>query len=440
MKHYKILLAGSILALSLLTGCRKDVAQENTSAPIMTERVKTTETSSALTENTETPQPSDMEIIGTEEPFVITDEDVIAGMSKDILNNMTLEEKIGQMFIVNFENLDSSKGSYYEFRKITNKMKKNMQKYHIGGVIFFSRNIENIEQTKLFIQNLQENSRIPLFISVDEEGGDVARIANNPNMNTTKFPSMEQVGANEEPKYAYEMGKTIGSEIKELGFNLDFAPVADVRTNEKNTEIGNRSFGSDEKKVSKMVSNEVKGLQEQGVSATLKHFPGQGSTSGDTHQEAVNLESDLMKLRVLDFLPFQAGVKAGADFIMVSHISVSRVSGTTEPASLCSTVMKRMVREELGFNGIVITDAMDMKAITNKYSAKEAAVKAVTAGADMILMPDNLEQAYNGIMEAVKSGDITEKQIDDSVKKIIQTKIRRGVITGDTKLIYNNRK
>lgn len=440
MKRYRMLLAGSMLVLSLLTGCRRENAVESTSIPTVTKSVTTVETTSTSAIDAKADKTMVPEVIETEAPIIITDEDVIEGMSKDILNNLTLEEKIGQLFIVNFENLDNSKGSYYEFRKITNKMKKNMQKYHIGGVIFFSRNIENIEQTKIFIQKLQENSRVPLFISVDEEGGDVARIANNSNMNTTKFPTMEEIGANEEPKYAYEMGLTIGSEIKELGFNLDFAPVADVRTNEKNTEIGNRSFGSDEKKVSKMVSNVVKGLQEKGVSSTLKHFPGQGSTEGDTHQEAVNLESDLMKLRAVDFLPFQSGVKAGADFIMVSHISVSRVSGTTEPASLCSTVMERMVREELGFNGIVITDAMDMKAITKKYSAKEAAVKAVTAGADMILMPEDLEQAYNGIMEAVKSGDISGKEIDKSVKKIIQTKIRRGVITGDTKLIYNNRK
>lgn len=440
MKRYRMLLAGSMLALLLLTGCRQEAVTEITDTPIATETVvtpKTTSTSAIDTGKTQSPVP---EVIETESPLVVTDADVIEGMSKDILNNMTLEEKIGQLFIVNFESLDNSKGSYYEFRKITNKMKKNMQKYHIGGVIFFSRNIENIEQTKTFIQKLQDNSRIPLFISVDEEGGEVARIANNSNMNTTKFPAMEEIGTNEEPSYAYEMGVTIGSEIKELGFNLNFAPVADVRKNEKNTEIGSRSFGSDEKKVSKMVSNVVKGLQEEGVSSTLKHFPGQGSTAGDTHQEAVNLESDMMKLRAVDFLPFQAGVKAGADFIMVSHVSVSRVSGTTEPASLCSVVMERMIREELEFNGIVITDAMDMKAITKKYSAKEAAVKAISAGADMVLMPEDLEQAYNGIMEAVKSDDIGEEQIDKSVKKIIQTKIRRGMITGDTNLIYNNRK
>lgn len=440
MKQCKMLLAVGVLALLLLIGCKKEVSLEITNIPAATENMASVETTSATAIGAEVTSSGTPEVIKTEEPLLVTDEDVIEGMSKDILNNMTLEEKIGQLFIVNFESLDTSKGSYYEFRKITNKMKKNMQKYHIGGVIFFSRNIENIEQTKTFIQNLQEDSRVPLFIAVDEEGGEVARIANNSNMNTTKFPTMEEIGANEEPEYAYEMGQTIGSEIKELGFNLDFAPVADVKTNENNTEIGSRSFGSDEKVVSKMVSNVVKGLQEQGVSSTLKHFPGQGSTDGDTHQEAVNLESDLMKLRAVDFLPFQAGVKAGADFIMVSHVSVSRVSGTTEPASLCSTVMERMIREELEFNGIVITDAMDMKAITKKYSAKEAAVKAITAGADMILMPENLEQAYNGIMEAVKSGDITENKINKSVKRIIQTKIRRGMITGDTNLIYNNRK
>ena len=428
-----------MLAL-LIVGCKKNLVSETVNTPAITKNITIAEPASTAAIDTETMQSPDLETPETETPLIITDQGVMEGMSKDILNNMTLEEKIGQLFIVNFENLDKSKGSYYEFRKITNKMEKNMQKYHIGGVIFFSRNIENIEQTKTFIEELQENSRIPLFISVDEEGGEVARIANNSNMNTTKFPTMEEIGASEETEYAYEMGVTIGKEIKELGFNLNFAPVADVKTNEKNTEIGSRSFGSDEKVVSKMVANVVKGLQEQGVSSAVKHFPGQGSTDGDTHQDVVNLESNLMKLRAVDFLPFQAGIKAGADFVMVSHVSVSRVSGTTEPASLCSVVMKQMLREELEFNGIIITDAMDMKAITKKYAAKEAAVKAITEGADMVLMPEDIEQAYNGIMEAVKSGNISEKEIDKSVKKIIKTKIRRGIITGDTSLIYNNRK
>ena len=209
MKQCKMLLMVGMLAL-LIVGCKKNLVSETVNTPAITKNITIAEPASTAAIDTETMQSPDLETPETETPLIITDQGVMEGMSKDILNNMTLEEKIGQLFIVNFENLDKSKGSYYEFRKITNKMEKNMQKYHIGGVIFFSRNIENIEQTKTFIEELQENSRIPLFISVDEEGGEVARIANNSNMNTTKFPTMEEIGASEETEYAYEMGVTIG--------------------------------------------------------------------------------------------------------------------------------------------------------------------------------------------------------------------------------------
>ena len=289
--------------------------------------------------------------------------------------------KIGQMFIVNLEQLDNSHGNYYEFRKFTDEMKNTLENYKIGGVILFARNIESIDQTKELISNLQGNAPIPLFVSVDEEGGDVARVGNNSNMRTTTFPPMEEVGKNEDEEYAYNMGKTIASEIKELGFNLDFAPVADVKTNEYNTEIGNRAFGSDAKLVSKFVKQVVKGIQGQGISATLKHFPGHGSTTGDSHNTPVNADTDLLSLRSREFKPFKAGIDAGADFVMVSHISISKVTENTVPASMSTVVIQNMLREELNFKGVVITDGMDMGAVTEKYDADEAAVNCIKAGA-----------------------------------------------------------
>lgn len=370
-----------------------------------------------------------------EDSLVVKDEVVVVGMAEDILKNMTLEEKIGQLFIVNFELLDDSEGSYYEWRELTDNMKTALDKYKVGGVTFFARNIETREQTMEFINDLQENSRVPLFISVDEEGGDVARIANNTNMKTTVFPSMEVVGELGDEDYAYTIGETIGKEIKELGFNLDFAPVADVKTNEANTEIGNRSFGSDPKLVAKMVKQVVKGLQSQNVSATLKHFPGHGDVSENSHDGSVNVENDIERLRKIDFVPFKAGIKAGVDFIMVSHISISRVTESTEPASLCSLVMQNMLRTELGFEGVIITDAFNMKAITDNYTAGKAAVTAIKSGADVILMPENLEEAYESVLEAVNDGTIKESNIDDSVRRILQLKLKRGIILSNTNLI-----
>ena len=372
---------------------------------------------------------------GKEEPYVVTDEAAIMGMARDILKNMTTEEKVGQLFMVNLELLDDSEGNYYEHLKLTKEMKKNLKKYSVGGVILFTRNISTTEQTTKLIKKLQKNSKVPLFVAVDEEGGAVARIANNDNMRTTKFPTMEEVGKMADKEYAYDMGATIGKEIKELGFNLDFAPVADVKTNELNTEIGNRSFGNDPDLVADMVVEVVKGLQDQGVSSTLKHFPGHGDALEDSHEGAVDVENDINRLRQVELIPFKAGIKAGADLIMVSHISVSRLTGTTEPASLSSLVMKDMLRTEMGFDGIIVTDAMDMKAITDYCDAGEAAVTCILSGADICLMPEDLPLAYEAVLKAIEEGEISEKRLNESVTRILELKIKRGIILSDTDLV-----
>ena len=314
-------------------------------------------------------------------------------------------------------------------------MNETLKKYPAGGIILFARNIESISQTKQLINNAQQTTNVPLFISVDEEGGSVARIGQNSNMHTTSFPTMEEIGAMDDEEYAYNMGVTIGKEIKDLGFNLDFAPVADVKTNEYNTEIGTRSFGSDAKLVSKMVTQVVKGIQDQGISATLKHFPGHGSTSGDSHVSAVNADTDLLGLRSTEFKPFKAGIDAGADFVMISHISISKVTESTVPACMSKLVINNMLRQELGFGGIVITDAMDMGAVTKKYEPGEAAVNCIKAGVDIILMSPDYEKAYQAVYDAVKDGEIKESQITESVQRIMEAKIKRGIILSDTDLL-----
>lgn len=397
---------GGILAVSLLLGgCQKEPAKSTEATPTAT-------------------------------PEKLTDV-VIDGMTKDVVENMTLREKIGQLFIVNLELLDTSRGSYYEHQEFTEEMADTLNLYKPGGVIFFARNMTDREQTKKLILDLQENTEIPLLISVDEEGGSVARIANNSNMRTTKFPTMEVIGEIKDKEYVYNMGVTIGSEIKELGFNLNFAPVADVRTNSFNTEIGNRSFGDDPKLVADFVEQMVKGMQEQNISATLKHFPGHGDAGSDSHQGPVNVENDLNRLRSVEFLPFSSGIKAGADCVMVTHLSISRVTGTVEPASMSSLIIEQILRQEMGFEGIAITDAMDMGAITEVYEPGEAAVRAIKAGMDVVLMPVDFDEAYNAVLEAVKEGEIKEERINESVTRIIRTKIKRGVIPMDTELIEN---
>lgn len=374
--------------------------------------------------------PASTDAASTEEPDVIgmSDEDATYA-SLEYLDLMTDEEKVGQLFTVNLEQIDDTKGEYYEHKKITKTMKENLQKYPVGGVILFSRNIWNRKQTKKLIRKLQKNAAMPMFISVDEEGGDVARIGNNKKMKTDTFPTMEEIGQTQDADYVYYMASTIGSQIGELGFNVDFAPVADVKTSEMNSEIGTRSFGDDPKKVAEFVSAYVKGLESQNICSTLKHFPGQGSSSGDTHQGSVDIDSSISKLRKIDFVPFVSGIEAGADFVMVSHISVSRVTETSEPASVSKLIMTTILREELDYSGLIVTDAFDMACITDKYSAAEAAVKSFNAGADIILMPQDLPEAYDAILSKVKSGKITEKRLNDTVQRILKLKFQKGIMT-----------
>lgn len=341
----------------------------------------------------------------------------------EAMKQMTLEQKIGQLFIVCTDSLDFNAET-----EMTDEMKTNLEKYQPGGVILFSFNLDHREQTTEFIQDMKETTKIPMFISVDEEGGNVARIANTDGMGTTKFPSMATIGETGDPSQAYTVGDTVGREISELGFNLDFAPVADLSTNEDNTEIGERSFGSDPDLVSQMVSQEVKGLQNNGVSAALKHFPGQGNAGEDTHKGYVNLDVTIDGLRDNEFLPFEEGIAAGADMIMMSHVSVKGITQSDIPASLSSLMVNDILREELQYDGIIITDAMNMKIITKFYEAGQAAVSAIKAGNDMILMPDNFESAYEAVSEAVEEGTLSEKRINASVRRILEVKIRRGIL------------
>lgn len=357
------------------------------------------------------------------------DWDEVLETANEATAKMTVEEKVGQLFILNLEQLDTAKGNFYEHKKASEEMKRTLGQYHVGGVILFSRNLKNREQTIKLNEELQSSSEIPLFVAVDEEGGDVARVASNEKMKTTSFPPAEEVGKTKNDEYTYKMAKTIGSEIGELGFNVDFAPVADVKTSELNAEIGNRSFGDDPDKVSEHVSAFVQGLHYAGLCATLKHFPGQGSSSGDTHEDSVDIDSGIASLRGIDFVPFETGIEAGADFIMMSHISVSKVTESSVPASMSELMMKTILREELGFSKLIITDAFDMASITKYYDAGTAAVNAFLAGADIILMPQDFKTAYNAVLQAVNEETISMDRLDESVSRVLAVKMQRGILS-----------
>ena len=292
-----------------------------------------------------------------------------------------------------------------------------------GGAAVIITKLNNMYQGKVLFDYSQEIVGIPVFLGVDEEGGTVARIASNSAFGVTDVGNMSDVGATGDSQNAYNAGSTIGTYLNTLGFNMDFAPVADVLTNPDNTVIKDRSFGSDSQLVADMVCAEMQGLNEHQILSVVKHFPGQGATAGDSHDGAVSTDKSLDDLLANELVPFQQAVNNGASFVMVGHISAPAVTGDDTPASLSSVMVTDVLRNQLGFHGVVITDAMNMGAVTGTYSSADAAVTAIQAGVDMILMPDDFQSAYQGVMDAVAGGTITEDRINESVARIIKVKL-----------------
>jgi len=330
-----------------------------------------------------------------------------------ILSSMTLEEKIYQMFFVTPEAITKVKTA----TAAGEATKTALQKYPVGGIIYFEGNIQNATQISKMISNSQSYSKIPLFIGVDEEGGTVTRLSKK----ISGFPNFGNMSGVKNTEEAYNIGSTLGSELKKLGFNLDFAPVADVITNSNNTVVKKRSFGSDGNLVANMVSNFVKGMESKGVSSLLKHFPGHGSTAGDTHNGVAATDRTMAQLQSAELIPFKKGIEAGSDFVMMAHITLTNIDSSV-PATFSKKIVTELLKNEIGFNGVVITDAMNMGAIVNQYTVGEAAVKAIQAGCDMILMPANIDGAHSAIKSAVQNGTISEQRINESVKRILRVK------------------
>ncbi|WP_029450723.1 glycoside hydrolase family 3 protein [Clostridium algidicarnis] len=348
--------------------------------------------------------------------------------AEKLLHSMTLEEKIGQLFIIRPDDLELNLTSE-QINDSTNdgaveldtNMQETLKKYPIGGVALFGKNILNPTQLTTFISDMQKQSTIPLFVSIDEEGGIVSRIAKSPNFDVPKFESMQKIGETKNVAKAKDVGFTIGAYLKSYGVNLDFAPVADINTNPKNIVIGNRSFGNDPDLVSKMVFAEISGLHEAGIMSCVKHFPGHGDTKADTHTGEVSIEKTWEELKKCELVPFINSIDT-TDMVMISHITIPNITSDGIPASLSNEIIEGKLRKELGYKGVVISDAMEMGAITKKYSSEESAVKAVLAGVDIILMPESFVESYNGIYDAVKNGVINETRIDDSVLRILNLK------------------
>lgn len=340
-----------------------------------------------------------------------------------IIDDMTLEEKAAQLFIVLPEDLVEGVDCVVQAGDAT---KTGLDAYPVGGVIYMSQNLESAEQVKEMLADVQTFSQerigLPLFTCVDEEGGTVARVAGSGKFSVPDVGDMADVGATGDVEQAEQVGETIGAYLAELGFNLDFAPDADVWSNPDNEIVRYRSFGSDPQTVSAMSLAVLDGLQTQGVCGVLKHFPGHGATEGDTHEGYAYTSKTLEELEKCELLPFQNGIDHDAPMIMAAHISLPNVTGDNTPASLSEEIITGLLREKMGYDGVVVTDAMDMGAIVQNYSSEEAAVQALAAGADLILMPEDFQAAYQGVLDAVQDGTLTEERLDESLRRILAVK------------------
>lgn len=326
------------------------------------------------------------------------------------INEMTLDEKIGQMVLSGFNGTDFNG----ELDTLINDLK-------VGGVILFSRNIEDSKQLKKLNLDIEEaNKNIPVFISIDEEGGRVNRLAKN----IKRFESAKSIGDKGDIKYAYENGKEIGKTLKEHKINMNFAPVLDIYSNSKNTVIGDRAFGDNEKIVETMGIATMKGLKDGNVIPVIKYFPGHGDTEVDSHIGLPVVEKSIDQLYDFELVPFKKAIESGADAVMVSHILMKQIDDKN-PATLSYNLITRILRNDMEFSNVIITDDMCMKAITNRLSVEEASIKSIKAGSYIILIGSDVNKTKSVIEKiklAVERNEISEKRIYESVYRILKLK------------------
>ena len=346
-----------------------------------------------------------------------------------MLKKMTLREKVGQMFFVRVESLDPSiEWTTYDDlanlknQEITMKMRKVNHDYPVGGIILYAWNIEDETQLASIIKQVRSLNGSPL-LCIDEAGGRVSRIANNPNFHVKKYESMAAIGATGDPKNAYECGNTIGTYLKRYDFDIDFAPVADVNTNPDNIIIGPRAFSDDPAVAAPMVTNYLQGLKDAGITGCIKHFPGHGDTTNDTHSGYVQSLKTWDEMNQCEMVTFRAGIQWGCQLIMTAHIAVPNVTGTNIPSTLSPVVLQDKLRGELGYQNIIITDGMEMGAITMHYTSGEAAVGSIKAGVDIVLGPRNFTEAFDAVIAAVNNGTLTEERINQSVRRILTLRL-----------------
>lgn len=411
------------IVLLILTGCRgaAGVPAETPNATA-TPQPTATPVPTALPMPEETPQPT---------PDTQTQSESI----ERYMESMTLREKVGQLFFIRPDALDVTQSPAQinssdteGVKMLTDDMRSMLAAYPVGGVAIFGKNISDPETLRTFTSELRSAVTVPMFLGVDEEGGLVARLGNNAAFGLPTYESAAAVGASGNPADAENMGQTIGAYLADYGFTVDFAPVADVYTNPANTVIGSRAFSTDAKLTASMAGACAQGLAAQGVLPVYKHFPGHGDTAEDSHNGLAVTYKTHDELAACEWLPYSTNDLTGCA-VMVGHIAVPNVTGDLTPASLSETMIGGYLRGELGFSGLVITDSMAMHGVTDSYSSGDAAVKAILAGVDIILMPEVLSEAFEAVVAAVENGTISEARLNESVYRILEYKALYGIFT-----------
>ena len=344
--------------------------------------------------------------------------------ARELLADLTLEQKLYQLCFVTPESLTDVEAA----TKAGDATREALQANPVGGLIYDEKNIEDEDQLKDLLlgtqEHLKDGDQLPAFLAIGEEGGDVAPVANK--LDLTTFGTMAEFGASEDLDGAYSMGSIIAMDLSDLGFNVNFAPIADLSDADGNTVIGTRSFGTDANLTASLVASVVNGTQSGHVLCAVSHFPGLGSINDVAHVDRTKITRSVEELKQNELLPFQSAAENQCGFVIVSHAVLTELDDQ-RPCSMSPGVMQ-LLREDLGYQGIILTDTLSVPAITDHYDSGEAALNAINAGADMLLCPQDLEETIEALQKAVEENKLTEERIDESVVRILAAKLRLGLI------------
>ncbi|MBL3666435.1 glycoside hydrolase family 3 C-terminal domain-containing protein [Streptomyces sp. M2CJ-2] len=352
-----------------------------------------------------------------------------------LISRMTLEEKVGQLFVMRVYGHSATDPDQADIDANLKEIgvrtaAELLEKYRVGGIIYFAwaHNTRDPHQIAGLSNGIQKASLglprgLPVLISTDQEHGIVARVGEP----ATLFPGAMAIGAGGSRSDARTLGRIAGRELRALGIRQDYAPVADVNVNPANPVIGVRSFGSEPDAVAAMVAAEVSGFQRSGVAATAKHFPGHGDTAVDSHTGFPVITHSREQWERLDAPPFRAAIAAGIDSIMTAHLMVPALDGSEDPATLSHPILTGILREELGYDGVVVTDSLGMEGVRTKYGDDRVPVLALKAGVDQLLNPPSLDVAWNAVLKAVQNGELTEERLDESILRVLRLKAKLGL-------------